>query len=72
MTRGLRERMGAALIGCWSKSSLVPSNMPMQRSDRWSQWRFLEIEVLLGKDMLYRSMEVLEVVDRFLSAHVSS
>ena len=28
----------------------------MQRSDRWSQWRLLEMEVLLGKDMLYRSM----------------
>ena len=48
--------MGAALIGCWPKSSIVPSNMPMQRSDWWSQWRFLEMEVLLGKDMLYRSM----------------
>ena len=48
--------MGAALIGCWSKSSLVPSNMSMQRSDRWSRWRLLEMEVILGKDMLYRSM----------------
>ena len=48
--------MGAPLIGCWSKSSLVPNNMPMQRSDQWSQWRLLEREVLLGKDMMYRSM----------------
>ena len=47
---------GAASIGCSTTIFLIPSDIPMQRSDRWSQWRLLEKGVLIGKDILYRSM----------------